>query len=86
MRETFSNLTEPKTSDLPTQRLKYQQEATDTSEFVNVKTKIYYDSSYIPSLLNVGNQMYCIYNYITCTNYRAVLIKKSPSNAAAHSE
>ena len=41
MREMFFNLTEPKTSDLLAQRLKYRQETIDVSAFANVKTKIY---------------------------------------------
>ena len=58
MRETVSNFTEPKTSDLPAQRLKYSQKTANVSAFVNVKTKIYYDARHIPFLINVGDQTY----------------------------
>ena len=58
MRETFSNFTEPKTFDLPAQRLKYRQKTADASAFANVKTKTYLDERHIPLLLNVGDQTY----------------------------
>ena len=44
IRDTFSNFTEPEFFDLPTQRLKYRQKTADAFAFVNVKTKMYYDS------------------------------------------
>ena len=58
MHETFSNLTEPKISDLPAQRLKYRQKIANVSAFVNVKTKIYYDARHLPLLINVGDRTY----------------------------
>ena len=55
MRETFSNFTEPKKFDLPARRLKYRQKMANTSAFVNVKTKIYYNARHVPLLINVKN-------------------------------
>ena len=58
VRETFSSFTAPKNFDLPTQRLKYRQKTADVSAFVNVKTKIYYDSRHMVLLLNARNKVY----------------------------
>ena len=64
MRKTFSSLTEPKTSDLPAQRLKYRQKAIDVSAFVNVKAKIYYNLRHMPLLLNAGDQTYLKFYHV----------------------
>ena len=57
IRETFSGFTEPNSFDLPAQCLKYRQEITDVTAFVNVEANIYYDVRHTPLLSNAEDQI-----------------------------
>ena len=61
VRDALSSITETNTVDtlnLPAQRMKYQREAADATDFVAAKAKVYYDARHTPILLRSDEKTY----------------------------